>query len=485
MSAPSSALLLDMASMPSKLFAPSYAAAPSCSRVEQLPKCPLSHVRRWAGGTGWGETKSVSTNPTMGAPPTNQVSPAPEHSSAATQGLTVAAGASQVLDLSTTPILNLTGDLKNHGILYVISTNPLVSNVTLQAQNIFNSSSATITTVLPAAGLAGFSNAIHNLSLTLIAVQNIVNRGTIMSANNLTAMAGGTIKNLPVSILGATPAIMQATSNLNVAAANIVNHGLMSSLMATLNIANPSVYTATVQQTLNTNIAGALSQNINVDNTTGIMQALKESINIGGAELGADAVLSLTGGSIAAREINLNAGAGSLLSNLDSATGTVNVSAGSAQFGTDSSDLVLGNLCLTGDPVFYNNGPITIGGDISVGDSLAILSAGSITANSQVTVRTTDISGQAHNVYMVAGASLTAFGDAPTSPTVGPFGPGSGTGSPLTGSQTVTINGPGVGGLINLDGSTINVKSTGAGNMLGGSVTLVAYGGSGTGGTAT
>jgi hypothetical protein len=48
------------------------------------------------------------------------------HSGAAAQGLAVAAGATQVLDLSTTPILNLTGDLKNHGIVYVISTNPLV-----------------------------------------------------------------------------------------------------------------------------------------------------------------------------------------------------------------------------------------------------------------------------------------------------------------------------------------------------------------------
>ena len=126
--------------------------------------------------------KSVSINPTVSAPPTNQVSSEPVHSSAAAQGLTVAAGATQVLDLSTTPILNLTVDLKNDGILYVISTNPLVSNVTLQAQNIFNSSGATITTVLPAGGLAGFSNAIHNLSLTLVAVQNIVNHGMIMSS---------------------------------------------------------------------------------------------------------------------------------------------------------------------------------------------------------------------------------------------------------------------------------------------------------------
>jgi len=91
----------------------------------------------------------VQAHSTVSAPPTNQVSSAPVHSRAAAQGLTVAAGAAQVLDLSTTPILNLTGDLKNHGILYVISTNPLVSNVTLQAQNIFNSSGVIITAVLP------------------------------------------------------------------------------------------------------------------------------------------------------------------------------------------------------------------------------------------------------------------------------------------------------------------------------------------------
>jgi hypothetical protein len=51
------------------------------------------------------------------------------HSGAAAQGLAVAAGATQVLDRSTAPILNLTGDLKNHGIVYVISTNPLANKV--------------------------------------------------------------------------------------------------------------------------------------------------------------------------------------------------------------------------------------------------------------------------------------------------------------------------------------------------------------------
>ena len=112
-------------------------------------------------------------------------------------GLSLASGQTEIIDVSTTPVLDLFGNLNNQGTIYLVSTNPLVRSVSISAQNIFDGAGALITTVLPSGGLAGYSNAINDLSLTLVARENIVNNGAITSADNLTALAGGTITNAP------------------------------------------------------------------------------------------------------------------------------------------------------------------------------------------------------------------------------------------------------------------------------------------------
>ena len=98
--------------------------------------------------------------------------------------------------------------------------------------------------MLPSGGLAGYSNAINNLSLTLIAAHNIVNQGSITSAATLTALAGGTITNAPAVGAGAGAAFLQAVGDLNLLAPAVVNQGVVSSTAGNVNVDVPSIYAA-------------------------------------------------------------------------------------------------------------------------------------------------------------------------------------------------------------------------------------------------
>jgi hypothetical protein len=113
-------------------------------------------------------------------------------------GLSVARGHIEIINVSKTPVLHLHGNLNDRGIIYLVSTNPLVASVSVKAENVFIGAGARITTALPSGGLMGYSNAINNLSLTIVASHNIVDNGAITSAGNLTARAGGTFSNQAV-----------------------------------------------------------------------------------------------------------------------------------------------------------------------------------------------------------------------------------------------------------------------------------------------
>lgn len=87
----------------------------------------------------------------------------------------------------------INGDLTNLGMVYAVSTDAAVRSVTLTASNITNLLRATITSILPATGLPGITPAVSNLDLSLVAANNIVNKGTISSSGSLSLTAGGTI----------------------------------------------------------------------------------------------------------------------------------------------------------------------------------------------------------------------------------------------------------------------------------------------------
>src|SRR5262249_839219 len=93
---------------------------------------------------------TVSTRPTA-----HPALPLSQTSSSMTSGLSVGSGQTEIIDVSRTPVLNLNGNLNNQGTIYVVSTNPAVTSVSISAQSIINGAGARITTMLPPGGLAG------------------------------------------------------------------------------------------------------------------------------------------------------------------------------------------------------------------------------------------------------------------------------------------------------------------------------------------
>src|SRR5262249_34205134 len=154
---------------------------------------------------------------------------------------------------------------------------------------------ALITTALPSGGLAGYSNAINNLSLKLVAMHDIVNNGTITSANKLTALAGGNLTNAPTAGTRAGLARVQTVGELNLLAPTVVNQGVLSSTAGDVNVAVPSIYASAARTIANGTLPAVLPQDLNIGDTSGAIQAPNGMINIGGMELGNNALVSLTG----------------------------------------------------------------------------------------------------------------------------------------------------------------------------------------------
>jgi hypothetical protein len=347
--------------------------------------------------------------------------------------------------------LSLTGNLTNAGNLYVLSNNPAVTTAHITAANIFNQQGALISSVLPFGGLAGMVNALPNLNLSLSALNNIVNAGTISSSGHLNLAAGGSITNaLPPGVTGPSP-LLQALNNVNLNASSITNSGLIASIAGNINVAALAA-------------SGQAIQALNINSAGGAFQALNGAINIGSSQSGAATNISLTGGDWLSRELNLYAGAGNVNVDAGNVTGVVNVDAGCAHLLTAAPDLNIGTLNISGDPTIYNNkGSVTLSNlsftadiavvasqDISIGDS----SGGIVTAPG---------SNQPGDVTLIAGANFLA-----------PL-PLQNLQSGQDTSTTIAINGPSVtGGSVQVPGSI---------STSGGSVLVVAYAGSGTGST--
>src|SRR5262249_44976562 len=145
---------------------------------------------------------------------------------------------------------------------------------------------------LPPGGLDGYGNAINDLSLTLVAQHDIVNDGAITSANELTALAGGAVINAPTVGAPAGSARVQAVGDLDLLAPTVVNHGVVSSTAGDVNVAVPSIYASAARTFADGTLPAVLAHNININNTEGTTQSLDGMINIGGMELGNDALLS-------------------------------------------------------------------------------------------------------------------------------------------------------------------------------------------------
>lgn len=300
------------------------------------------------------ETASVSTVTSASALPSLQVI---DVSKANLTDLNLGVGQSAILDFTNAGTLSLSGNFQNSGILYAVSSGG--NSATIHANNIFNLSGGTITSVLPTAGFAGFNNLYQSLNLSLIAVNDIINAGLISSAGNLNITAGNTISNSPAAAAASSTAMMTAANNLMMQASQIVNQGTIASQLASV-MATANVLTNSgIMQALNGNMTiQSLSHTLDVSNLMGTIAAKNELLlqTLGTRPFAGDvnaalANINITGGILEGEKISFRSPSGLVSVNADELNGPVHVSGGLAAI-TSNSDLVIGSLNLTGDPIF-------------------------------------------------------------------------------------------------------------------------------------
>lgn len=367
--------------------------------------------------------------------------------------LVIPNGVTAIHNFASQSALNLTGNLTNSGNLYALSTSSAVTNAIINASNIYNQSGAVLSSVLPSAGLPGFTNTVSHLNLTLNAIHDIVNAGVIASSGNLNLNAGGSIINaLPAGVVGPSP-VMQAVNNLNLTSAigSITNAGTLASLTGNINIASQM-------------------HDLIVNNINGRMQAGIGNINFGSPDVAGKVNLSIVGGDFISKQLNAFSGNGVANLNVQKLLGTLNISAGEAHVQAETPDLVLGSINLTGDPTFYNTvGNVVLTSSLTLpGQPLAIVAGRDIlTSGTGIGISTGNSSGNGGNILLVAGALFTSSGASQAQP-------------PTGSSSTLTISGASSnGGSIKLSGiNSLTSASTGAGNGNGGTLTAVAFSGS-------
>jgi len=335
--------------------------------------------------------------------------------------LVVPKGVIAVDDFARTGNLNLSGDLTNAGTFYAFSSSPAVMTASVSAANIFNQPGAVLTSVLPKSGLGGFGNLVSNLSLSLNATNNVLNAGTISSAGSLTATAGGSITNaLPAGVTGAHP-VMQAVKNVNVQAPSITNGGIIASQLGTVNaytaeLVNPGTIQALSGSVQIANLSG---NTLTVDNSLGTIAAQDQVLfQTLGSTQESKSELSVEGGTISANNVSFLSPDGKINVAADRINGAVDVSGGTAEIGIKQGNLDLADVHLTGDPIFYaQGGSLDLSGLFSNGSTFSTaggdfvaLATGDITAteaSQAATVDASSLSGQGGTIVLAAGVNFT------------------------------------------------------------------------------
>lgn len=380
----------------------------------------------------WAQT-AVDANSVSNQQNNSQVMASPTDASAATApaynliqssslegtNLNVSAGSTFVIDVGSqgTAGLNLTGDLANSGIIYVISSNPTLTTAAIAAQNIINSHGALLTTILPTGGLQGINFAVSGLNLNLSAIQNIINHGTISSAGSLAMVAGNSIVNsLPAAVTGPGP-VISAMQNLNLSALNIVNSGQILAQAGQMNANTANLVNSGLMQAVqnNINIQNLLGNTLNINNTLGSIIA-SGTLDLSALNNTGSGVSELiaNGGSFSAAKVIFKADKVGI--NADEINGPVSVSGCTAAINAQSGNLSIASMKLTGDPIFTAGGNLDLSGlfvDAPVfatygGDFIA-LAGGDIsayTAPDGATINAQAVSGQGGKIVLSAGAAF-------------------------------------------------------------------------------
>ena len=436
-------------------------------------------------------SSSAQTQPSASSPPSNtselvisgeQIIKAADLSSIA--NLTVPSGASAIIDFSNNGSINLTGNISNSGSIYAFSTNPTVSTANFNALNIFNNSGALLSTSLPSTFNSVSYGTLQNLNLSLSALNNIVNAGTISSAANLSLSAGNSISNESV--------ISAANVNMLAGAAGLVNTGSITAMAGNLNISNIATQnllvnnTAGLMQTLlgsinisalnSIDVLNGSTQALSILNTGGLIEAINGAINVStspAAQLGFTPKTGVSGGDLRAQELNFTSDHGYITINSNMIEGQLNASAGEIHVTASTPNLIIGEMNLTGDPTYWNTaGDISIASNIgSASTNLSLIASGDITTTvAGLSIDVSSTFGNAGSILMIAGANITS--------------PATGSGSNDS-ATVITIGGTGgnastTGGKIDLNTFAISSLRSSTTTGDGGPITLIAFFGTGT-----
>lgn len=375
--------------------------------------------------------------------------------------LTVSSGATAIIDFGSAGTINLTGNVVNSGSIFAVSSNPAVTTASLGALNISNNQGAILSSILPAS-ITNLPNLVSQLNLSLTAVNQIFNAGTIASSGSLSMTAANIVNQ----------SVMTATRNMNLAVmSNITNSGLISSAVGNINI---------------TNLA---TTDLLVNNVGGRMEALLGNINFTADSALQNLVMNIAGGDFLSKQLNVINPGGSVDIGVKELLGTVNINACNAHVLTETSNLTLGKIDLSGDPTFYNTtGSITFTSDLDLRPAnftpavaVAVVAAGDIIGSGITTINVSVLpnnlsppwpgANNGNSILLVAGAQFSSTGGASS--------PSSGSGQDTT--STLTITGANTtGGSVNLSGVSL-ITSSGTGTTQpalspkAGNVTVVAY----------
>lgn len=296
--------------------------------------------------------------------------------------LSVPGGVTAIHDFASTGgALNIGGDFSNFGRFFGVSTLARVSNASISANNIFNRQDGLLSTVIPAGGLPGFSNLIINLDLSLDAVNDVINEGTIASAGRLNISAGRSIVNGIDGAFARTP-LMESASGLNLISINIINHGQIISSGGSINALTSILHN---QGEILAPLGGLSVQSINdilnVQNFGGSIVA-REAISFDTGAASPNAAITLLGGKLGAASLELSAYGGHVGVDVNEIEGPVFVKGYTAVIGVHAGDLVIAGMDMSGDPIFFNSNPL--GGDLTIpvistaGQDYVALSTGNI-----------------------------------------------------------------------------------------------------------
>lgn len=390
--------------------------------------------------------------------------------------LVVPSSVDAIGDFSLRDDFRLRGDLVNYGSVYALSTRAESDTAKIAAKNITNQSGGLISSATPQSIGSQFGNINSTLTLNVSADRNFTNNGTVESSNDLNISAGrgisnsGTLRGAGSVSLNTVDGGISNNSNASISAGNNVN----------FTIGNGSLQNAGLVESNTSNIninAASPTIDINIDAGGGTFKALNGDVNVRDSAYSGAANANLRGGDYLSEELNVYSGKGLIFGNLEETTGWVNTSASAISFGADTSTLKLGNMCITGDPTYFN-----ISGDLILatvaatnGNNLALIAGGDVVVQGGTIDTTKTTGGDAGDLIIIAGAKVTSSGGSSDSNDTS-------TTLTITDSGTAT-HGSATGGAIDLSGVTaINTSGTitlNTGGGSGGDVLFVAFSGTG------